>query len=87
MSAPTADATLLTVPEVAARYQVKVSTIWRRCQQGRMVPPPVLERPYRFSPAQVQQVIDGTWAPPDAVASRRRFFARHARAQTLQVVR
>lgn len=73
---------LLTARQVAAIFQVEVTTIWRRCEEGRMVPPPVLRRPYRFSPVQVQQVIEGTYRDPLAQQpGRRRFFARGARAR------
>ena len=73
---------LLTAAEVAAHFRVGVKTIWRRCEERRMVPPPVLERPYRFSAAQVQQVIDGTYAEPFRAApgTPRKCFAKAARA-------
>lgn len=71
---------LLTAKDVAALYRVQVTTIWRRCEQGRMVPAPVLERPYRFSATQVQQVLDGSWVA-QAPTGRRQFFRRGAQAR------
>lgn len=72
---------LLTAAEVAAKFRITTKSIWRRCEERRMVPPPVLERPYRFSALQVQQVIDGTYVtPPRRVpGAPRRFFGAAAR--------
>lgn len=71
---------VLNTEDMAALLDVKRSTIWRRCEQGRMVPPPIMERPYRFSPLQVQQVIDGAW-PKQVSHGRRQFFRRGAQAR------
>ena len=72
---------LLTAAEVAAKFRITVKSIWRRCEERRMVPPPVLERPYRFSALQVQQVIDGTYVtPPRRVPGAPRRFFGTARA-------
>lgn len=69
---------LLTAAEVAARYGLKLKTIYRRCDERRMVPPPVMVRPFRFNAQQVQQVIDGTYVHPKPaqVGTPRRFFAK-----------
>jgi hypothetical protein len=71
---------LLTPKEVAALFRVGVKCIWRRCQEGRMVPPPVLPGPpYRFSAVQVQQVLDGTYQAKPEPGAARKFFGRGAR--------
>jgi hypothetical protein len=71
---------LLTPREVAAHYKVGVKTIWSRCQKGTMVPPPAMPGPpYRFSAAQVQQVLDGTYTAPAPLGTPRRFFAKSSR--------
>lgn len=83
------DDTLLTCQQVADRFQVKVTTIWRRCQQGRMVPPPVPGYRYRFSPVQVQQVIDGTYRATTVqtrTKGQRRQYFPHAKRAALALV-
>lgn len=69
---------LMTPEEVAVLFKLKVSTIWRRCEEGRMFPPPVQRRPYRFSALQVQQVLDGTLREPERQTGRRKYFTRVA---------
>lgn len=46
---------ILKAEHMAALLDVQVSTIWRRCQQRRMRPPPdAYQRPYIWSRAEVQ---------------------------------
>lgn len=64
---------LMTCKDVATLFRLLPVTISRRCKAGTMQPPPVLTRPYRFSPVQVRQVLAGEWRTPP---SGKTFFAR-----------
>lgn len=70
-----------TTKEVAALLGVLPSTIQDRCASGRMFPPPVLQRPYRFSRVEVDALVAGQLRQPPGTKlfgrpNRRRFFRR-----------
>ena len=56
---------LISCHEVAELMGLRVSTIWARCQRRAMHPAPIsYQRPYLFSAAKVQRVLDGTEPAP-----------------------